>query len=391
MMSNGYSDYKGSNASHKAWARRSQDLADWTWHALVNRTDAWGGYRPLEEVGREYTRTNGTKGRLGDQKTVRGCLTRAILIRHFQAQDRSAIIGLHTADRDNLSKGGGLDIDYHRPSSTRPEVNLHAALWWYGELVRRGFHPLLTESNGRGGFHLRVLLRAAIPADRLYYFLQGLTRDHRQLGFERPPEQFPKQPDVRQCRKGLGNWLRLPGRHPKREFWSRVWDGERWLAGHAAIDYLLALGDDAGLIPAAAPAPKAEHSIRCRGVRQVSSSCALPTRIRNCDLAGRIRVYLSKLPNLAAGQGRDDVAFQFAALLVRDLRLSDAAALSWLMRWDRRNRPPKGAARLLEIIASAHRYGRHAYGSGLSLPAAKPSRTQKRHRPVETIRFVVRG
>src|SRR5262249_36473977 len=75
--------------------------------------------------------------------------------------------------------------------------------------------------------------------------------------------------------------------------------------------------------------------------------------------------YLTKLPNLGEGQGRDDVAYNFACFLVRDLCLDDVKALRWLRGWDRGNTPPKGDERLAEIIASAHAYGQRAYGSGL--------------------------
>jgi hypothetical protein len=77
-----------------------------------------------------------------------------------------------------------------------------------------------------------------------------------------------------------------------------------------------------------------------------------------------IRRYLSTLPHLDEGQGRDNVAFNFAAWLVRDKQLPDAEALDWLEQWDAGNRPPKGRERLQEIIANAHAYGRRAYGSG---------------------------
>src|SRR5262249_41801425 len=153
-------------------------------------------------------------------------------------------LGLHTASADNLSKGGALDIDWHGPESTAPETNLRGAVAWFGALSDRGFRPLLTESNGRGGYHLRVLLADTGPADRLYSFLKRLAADHQQHGFPTSPEHFPKQPDVRRCQQGFGNWLRLPGRHHKRAFWSRVWDGDRWLAEHDAIDFMLALTGD---------------------------------------------------------------------------------------------------------------------------------------------------
>ncbi len=235
----------------------------------------------------------------------------------------------------------------------RAEANRLAALHWYGALTRQGFHPLLTASNGKGGYHLRVLLAEAIDAARVYHFLCRLTLDHRTAGLDRPPEQFPKQSDVRKCAKGLGNWLRLPGRHHRRDYWSEVWAGTRWLDGHAAIDHLLTLtGDDPALIPDVPP-PSIPPVTRRRHYAAGD------------NLSVRIDAYLRRLPHLAEGQGRDDVAFHFAAFLVRDLALSDAVALDWLERWDAANRPPKGRDRLAEIVTSAHAYGTRSIGCGL--------------------------
>jgi hypothetical protein len=336
------------------WITRAEELALWTDNRLVNRVDAWGAYRPDEEIGREYVGSNGNTYRLGEQKTVKGLLTRAELIRHYQARNRAAIIGLHSADRDNLSKSGALDIDWHGPTSTAPEINLRAALGWYLALTRNGFHPLLTESNGRGGYHLRVLLSEGVPAGRVFYFLKNLTADHKQLGFAKRPEQFPKQPDVRRCKKQLGNWLRLPGRHHKRDFWSRVWDGSRWLDGNDAIDFILYLsGDQASWVPEVPASMPPSGELRRHVIVYHPDNFSL-----------RIDAYLRKLPNAGEGQGRDDIAFSFACWLVRDMSLSDATALGWLRRWDAGNRPPKGEGRLKEIIANAHEYGRNAYGCG---------------------------
>jgi hypothetical protein len=291
---------------------------------------------------------------LGEQLTIKGQLTRAILVRHFQAQSRAAIIGLHSGGSDNLGKWGALDIDYHGPTSTSPDVNLRAALRWYGALIRLGFHPLLTDSNGRGGFHLRILLAEQVLADRLFRFLKSLTADHRQLGFPKPPEQFPKQPDVRRCAKGLGNWLRVPGRHHKREHWSRVWDGGRWQTGAEAVDYILTqTGDRSSLLPLL---PEPEPPRRPHAGRSAAPS----------GLAARIATYMSRLPNLGEGQGRDDIAFRFAAFLSRDLALGDDVALAWLCRWDAGNRPPKGRDRLAEILRNSRQYGQRPVGCGLN-------------------------
>jgi hypothetical protein len=95
---------------------------------------------------------------------------------------------------------------------------------------------------------------------------------------------------------------------------------------------------------------------------------------------------MARLPNLPAGQGRDDVAYHFAAFLIRDLRLPDDVALAWLTRWDGRNTPPKGETRLRAVIASAHQYGRRAYGAG---PVAGPILINPRHRHGGVIRLEV--
>src|SRR5262249_7597795 len=150
------------------------------------------------------TRPDGSVGKLGPQKTCKGQLTRARIVRHFRATGRADILGLHPANADNRSKGGALDIDQHGDDLVRAEANRLCALHWYGELVRQGFRPLLTASNGEGGYHLRVLLAEAIDAARVFHFLRWLTADYRKIGLSKAPEQFPKQADVRKCAKGLG-------------------------------------------------------------------------------------------------------------------------------------------------------------------------------------------
>src|SRR5262249_44549780 len=157
---------------------------------------------------------------------------------------------------------------------------------------------------------------------RVYAFLRWLARNHAAYGLTAPPETFPKQAAIEPTR--YGNWLRVVGRHHTRDHWSKVWDGARWLEGGEAIDLILTgSGDDPGLMPRQAvalprpPAPqKAPPPFRM----------AAPTADA---LVRRIEGYLRRLPNLAEGQGRDNVGYHFACFLVRDLRLSDDAALTW--------------------------------------------------------------
>lgn len=87
----------------------------------------------------------------------------------------------------------------------------------------------------------------------------------------------------------------------------------------------------------------------------------------------RIRAYMKKLDNLSEGQGRDNVAYRFAAYL-KDQRLSLAEALPWLEEWDQGNSPPKGRKRLEEIFGNAEKYGRKA-------PDSEPSNGTGYHTP----------
>jgi hypothetical protein len=167
------------------------------------------------------------------------------------------------------------------------------------------------------------------------------------------PHRPNSSPNKRTCAKGLGNWIRLPGRHHKRDYWSEVWDGSRWIAGHDAVEFMLALpGDDPALVPEVPPMPPSPP----RRTYRIYTG--------GNNLASCIVAYMHRLPHLGEGQGRDDVTFNFAAWLVRDMDIDDDIALAWLERWDSGNNPPKGRARLAAILKSAHDYGTCPYGCG---------------------------
>jgi hypothetical protein len=335
-------------ADWREWAARAGELAAWADRLLVVRRDVWGGYYCVIGAGAEWVTNQTTHPRKEDRG--RRFLTLDGLGRHFRAASTRDVIGLHTTTPDNLSRWGAVDIDHHGDQSPDPAKNLAAALAWYDELTRLGFRPLLTDSNGRGGFHLRVLFRDPVATPRVFALMRWLVRSYARHGLTAAPETFPKQPEVEPGR--FGNWLRLPGRHHTRPHWSRVWDGARWLEWHDAIVFMLALAGDApALIPVEAQAhepPKVRVVVRFVP--------AHPPR-RGTSLERRVRGYMARLPNLSEGQGRDNVGYSFACWLVRDLGLSDGDALPWLEEWDQRNSPPKGTQRLLEIMGSARRYG----------------------------------
>jgi hypothetical protein len=349
----------GQRGEATAWAARAGELSLWADRLLVNRRDAWGTYTPPGRRGSGYTRRDGTAATVPDSYTAKGALAPDLIARHFRGRRAEHVIGLHTTCADNLSRWGALDIDQHGDLSPDPAVNQAAALAWYDRLRGLGFTPLLTDSNGRGGYHLRVVICEAVPTARVYGLMRWLVKDYADHGLGAPPETFPKQPQIEPGR--FGNWLRLPGRHHTREHWSRVWDGSDWLAGVEAVNFLLATvaGDPPTLIPAGSAdyePPKVRVTVRFVSAHQ-------PRRARPVDV--RVRAYMARLPHLSEGQGRDNIAYGFACWLVRDLGLGDDQALDWLERWDQGNRPPKGTQRLREIMASARRYGRHPVACGV--------------------------
>jgi hypothetical protein len=292
-------------------------------------------------------------------------LTLPVVVRHFRGERPEHVIGAHTTSPDNLSLSGTAEADAHGDGGNDPAANLRAVLAWYDQLRARGFWPLLWDSNGKGGFHLDVLLSAPIATPRLFHFLRRLVRDHARYGLPVAPETFPKQERLRPTPDGrgrYGNWCRLPGRHHTRDHWSRVWDGGRWLDGAEAVSFILALaGDPPELVPDVPPPPP---SVTTR---------SHPAPRGGDNLAARAAAYLRTLPNLGAGQGRDAVAFRFAAFLSGNLGLADDVCLAWLEKWDAGNSCRKGPAALAEILGNAKRYGRNAGG------APPPTHRRDRH------------
>jgi hypothetical protein len=157
------------------------------------------------------------------------------------------VVGTHSTSTSNTSLWALVDLDAHDGGNILAVTNERAAKAWYRKLVLFGFRPLLTTSDERGGFHLRVLFDRAVPTGRAYAFARWLVADHPDHGVDEP-EVFPKQANVEP--DGFGNWARVPGLHHSRPVWAKVWDGTIWLAGEDAVRFVLGLtGDLPDLIP----------------------------------------------------------------------------------------------------------------------------------------------
>ncbi|HEV3142429.1 MAG TPA: hypothetical protein VGZ47_00935 [Gemmataceae bacterium] len=229
---------------HDAWNDRALDLANWAWNVIVCRVDVWGGY---------YSNADGNIGPVTNPpKTSRGkaWLSKRVLQRHFAATSCRDIVGLHfgTPAPDSVTVCIAADLDVHSDDDD-PALVSRFAFHVFHRLARIGYHPLLTGSNGKGGLHLREIFCNAIELPLAFRLARWMIRDWQEFGFSTAPEVYPKQAQLSPPGQPgeFGNWLRLPGRHHKREYWSEVWCQQhaRWLAGADAVQAILnSQGDD---------------------------------------------------------------------------------------------------------------------------------------------------
>ncbi len=211
-----------------AWRARADELAVWTMRTLVARDDVYGQYLL------ETERTAGRKA-----VTRRGEISLELLRKHYRAEQTGDLIGLHTTSANQRCRWIAINIDHH---GSRDDA-IHracrsAAITLYGQLQRLGVDALLTSSDGRGGYHLRVLFEPSLPSTTAYRFAKWFVRDWAKLGLSNEPETFPRQPRLT-AKRPYGNWLRLPGRHQTLQHYSQVWNGAKWLCGNEAIDAIL--------------------------------------------------------------------------------------------------------------------------------------------------------
>ena len=222
------------------WRERADELAKWTMSRLVNRTDVWGRYLAPKYRGED----NKNKAITAPFARERGkiFLQESSLAKHFKAKHSGGILGLHSASKDGTSSWFAIDIDLHDDDdlSVTREGNYVAALGWRKQLEEMGFDPLLTDSNGKGGFHILVVFERPMATKSVYQFCNRLVANFQKLGLDREPDIFPTSATSFQ-----GGWLRLPGRHHTKKHFTRVWNDEpwaedkKWLEGHEAIDRIL--------------------------------------------------------------------------------------------------------------------------------------------------------
>jgi hypothetical protein len=209
------------------WNNNADTLADVMWARFVNRKDVYGSYFLKDGAYSQYTDTG---------------LTIENVREHYR---NNRIIGIHSTSPDSRCRWFAIDIDAHDGDGADPERNLKYALHLARKLQGMGLTAFVLESNGKGGYHVWCLLGSPVASEAVFQFVQRLVADHAEHGLAKAPETFPKQAAVT-IDQPCGNWLRLPGRHHKRDFWPRLKMfglkiESRWLEGEAAVRALVKL------------------------------------------------------------------------------------------------------------------------------------------------------
>ena len=271
----------------REWDRYSMDLADWAMERLVNRRDVWGQYTLRDgEVG--FITLPGRKQRaLGSHMVTLNKLTH-----HFQAHSIADVISLHSISDHRTANGSPSISTFTTNPSPMPTIRPRP-IWKPG-------------SNGRGGCARRFSTRffsiptasagitcgacstASIPWPMFTITYSNLRSDFASFGLARKPEVFPPKREVED--DSLPYPLRVPGRHPRRPFYSRVRDFDGvsendWLEGGEAIEAMLNIRP--------APLPKSDKPKKELKKSTLSVNKGMPRqRPRVCvDLDGVLASY----------------------------------------------------------------------------------------------------
>ena len=200
---------------------------------LVNRTDRYGAYwlkdrgRPEQRVS-PYTAPWPRQLRDADRKGKN-----RPFLGEWQLRDHAELapfprspVGVHAISEHDACKWIALDIDRHTdeiPPSAVEAARDAICLF----LRRRTGLQFLAEDSGGGGWHIWVPFADAAPASGAFA-LATVARALGERAWLRHDEvpridRYPTSPSHSTGRAGLGGgWLRLPGRHHKRNHQSAV-------------------------------------------------------------------------------------------------------------------------------------------------------------------------
>ena len=193
------------------WAHAALDLAGYTFSSLVNRTDAFGQCFENSWV------------------TLQKPFTVPVIEGHYRGD---SIIGVHPVSLDNCCRFMVFDVDSHGddPSAAHEMADRVRAFLEGSEI------PYLEEdSDGRGGRHFWVRFAEKQNAAVVCRIIQQIKS---KSGID--CEVFPKGERTEQSPHG-GSLIRLPGKHPAHDHWSRFLIDGRVLTDQEAMQAWLTL------------------------------------------------------------------------------------------------------------------------------------------------------
>lgn len=194
------------------WEAEAKNLSDFAKQRFLVRRDVYGLYEPTA-------------------KTVHEFLSDGQLIKHFSLKQS---IGAHcVTPAEHTCKWSAFDLDNHGGDYDH-EANAVRIL---DQAKVCGWPCLVELSNGDGGYHLWFFWEKPLPAATARSLMFWLIKDIK-LDYDARPEIYPKQM-VLTADAPYGNYLRLPGRHPKRDWVSVFLDGCGRYDGNFAVQYLL--------------------------------------------------------------------------------------------------------------------------------------------------------
>jgi len=196
---------------------------------MVNRDDRYGHYHRLKkgpDAGMVRPCTAPPPGvieraeRAGKRPPYLGPKQ---ILKHLQGNGMP--IGCHAISRRDTCKWVALDFDRHREDI--PPEALCAAWGAVAREVRDGWGMECVVENSGGGWHLWIPLCRPVPAGEAYRLGRYLHRvgceAWKTLNPEPKIDLFPSSPTRFSSDGGMGGkWLRLPGRHHKRDPTSSV-------------------------------------------------------------------------------------------------------------------------------------------------------------------------
>lgn len=327
----------------RGWRAYADTLADLSLTRLVNRTDVWGEYIPLVHR-HDPNRKSYTAPKLQDRGMV--SLTRDTLARHYRGE---RTMGLHATGPENTSRWLGFDLDAHGDTGAGVQAENFARVARIVAALREsGCSPVVEASCDRGGMHVWTLFDAPAPTGDVFAFARAILDAAETTNVE----TFPKQAHLAPGQ--FGNWLRLPGRHHSRPWWSWIADGTRWWKG---ADAARAWGDApltmARVVP---PAPEGTPCIASQPPLVRLHAHLAPLAVPGARTGRRVLAYAERL-GYGLCDGRKTAAYRFACFLMYEAALAEGAAWRYCVTWNSFNVPPLDEGVLAGIVRNARRYG----------------------------------